>query len=53
MYFFVLCVYKAFPLSLILFRAKVRFRVSAKARVMVLVVARITFRVRNLGLGLY
>ena len=35
--FFVLCVFKAFSHSLILFRVKVRFRVRVKVRVMVMV----------------
>ena len=34
---FVLCVFKAFSHSLILFRVKVRFRVKVKVRVMVMV----------------
>ena len=51
--FFVLCVFKAFSHSLILFRVKVRIRVRARVRVKVKVRFRVRVRFRvKLGLGL-
>ena len=56
--FFVLCVFKAFSHSLILFGVEVRFRVRVKVRIMVRVRIRVRVKVRvrvrakvKLGLG--
>ena len=43
---FVLCVFKAFSYSLILFRVKVRFRVRVRLRLRIMIRVRVRFRVR-------